>query len=79
MNMVYYKAPPRHFPQPWVLLLAGVLLGMTLSSLLHLNPWQTEHCSGIAGMHSTRDSFTNGDGEQLCKWVLPLQLAVRSL
>jgi hypothetical protein len=41
--MVYYRAPPRYPLPPWVLLLAGMLLGTTLSSLLHHNWWQSEH------------------------------------
>jgi hypothetical protein len=63
--MVHYKAPHRHAVHPWVLLLAGVLIGTTLSSLLHQNWFQSEHQPGTSDLRKAREPQARDDGEEV--------------
>uniref|UniRef100_A0A383W9G6 Alpha-(1,6)-fucosyltransferase N- and catalytic domain-containing protein n=1 Tax=Tetradesmus obliquus TaxID=3088 RepID=A0A383W9G6_TETOB len=60
--MAHYRALQRPPAHSWLLLLAGVLIGITLSSLLHQNRWQSEHQPGVADLRKARTPQIKDDG-----------------
>lgn len=65
LNMAHYRALQRPPAHSWLLLLAGVLIGITLSSLLHQNRWQSEHQPGVADLRKARTPQIKDDGENM--------------